>query len=66
MGQITFDEVVVIDWYQSETAATYREANDRLWNATTPALTAALEHFLDAFRSRWSSRIGISSTASLS
>jgi hypothetical protein len=52
MGQITFDEVVVIDWYQSETAATYREANDRLWNATTPALTAALEHFLDAFRSR--------------
>ncbi len=52
MGQIGYDKVVVIDWYQPDSTATSLEANDRLWNETTHALKGVLQHSFDAFRSR--------------
>jgi hypothetical protein len=58
MGLVTFEEVVVIDWYQSDSAATDLEVNDWLWNGEIESsgsayLSAPLDELV-----AWSSRRG--------
>lgn len=58
MGQVTFDEVVVIDWYQSDSAATDLEANDWLWNGEIESSGSVYLFKLSDELVAWSSRRG--------
>jgi hypothetical protein len=58
MNNIRFDEVILIDWYRSDTAATDLEANDWYWNGELEATgTVCLFKLLDELVA-WSSRRG--------